>query len=198
VIDGCTSPQRARGWCSKHYQRWSNHGDPNQVAWERNNPHANFWVKVDRRGPDECWQWLAYKDDGGYGHFMVTVGTRQRDVAAHRMAYQLEVGRIPDGLQIDHVCHTNDKTCLGGITCPHRGCVNPAHLEPVLPVENIRRAPISPGQRRAAQQRAKTHCAQGHPYDEANTYVDSNGYRACRACNNGRKRHRRARAKQHQ
>ncbi|MFF4531456.1 HNH endonuclease signature motif containing protein [Streptomyces sp. NPDC001407] len=46
---------------------------------------------------------------------------------AHRTAYSLMVGEVPDGLQIDHLC----RNAL---------CVNPAHLEPVTPSENIRRA----------------------------------------------------------
>lgn len=43
---------------------------------------------------------------------------------------------IPDDLQIDHLCHTDDPGCLGGNDCPHRRCVNPAHLEPVTPQGN--------------------------------------------------------------
>jgi hypothetical protein len=50
---------------------------------------------------------------------------------AHRVFYELLVGPIPDGYQLDHTCHNRDDGCVGGPTCTHRACVNPAHLEPV-------------------------------------------------------------------
>lgn len=66
---------------------------------------------------------------------------------------------------------------------PNRGCVNPAHMEPVTSAENTRRAIGTPAQKNAA----KTECPQGHPYDDANTYTHTpaNGRprRYCRACN---------------
>jgi len=162
------------------------------VAWERGNPVANFWAKVDRRGDDECWHWLAYIDADGYGHFAVPEDGRHNDEPAHRYAYELCRGEVPAGLHLDHLCHTADPACVTGPDCRHRCCVNPRHLEPVTPGENIRRAPISPGQRRAVQQRAKTHCAQGHPYDAVNTGITHEGYRWCKACDRARKVRRRA------
>ena len=51
-----------------------------------------FWAKVDRRGPDECWIWTAYRDPDGYGQF----GLNGRNVKAHRYAYEQLVGPIPD------------------------------------------------------------------------------------------------------
>lgn len=188
--DGCTSPVKARGWCSRHYQRWYHHGDPAKVAWERGNPVANFWPKVDRRGDGECWPWLGYVDRDGYGHFMIPKpGGGQNDEPAHRFAYEMLVGPIPDGLHLDHVKERG---------CTLRSCVNPAHLDPVTPGENIRRGET--GRIRAAQQRAKTHCPSGHPYDEANTiiYGGAKKYRRCRACERIRKQRRRAHAKQQQ
>lgn len=187
-IDGCTSPAKGQGWCSKHWQRWKKHGDPLKVAWERGNPRANFNAKVDKRGPDDCWPWLGYTDPDGYGHFAVPAGRGQRDMPAHRYSYILEFGSIPERGHLDHLCHTRSPDCLGGVTCLHRRCVNPAHLEPVTPGENIRRAPVSPGQRRAGQQKAKTHCPSGHPYDEANTYISPRNHRRCRTCDGLRAR----------
>jgi hypothetical protein len=80
-----------------------------------------FWAKVDRAG-DGCWLWLADLNAGGYGTFRR--GTRM--VLAHRLAFELEAGPIPDGLTLDHLCGRPE-------------CVRPAHLEPVTAAENLRR-----------------------------------------------------------
>jgi hypothetical protein len=88
-------------------------------------------------------------------------------VQAHRFAYELLVGPIPEGLELDHLCRNH-------------ACVNPAHLEPVIHVENIRRGDTD-AQGRC--NRDKTHCPAGHPLDEANTYHNPHGWRACRTCN---------------
>lgn len=81
-----------------------------------------------------------------------------RHTMAHRVVYKLLVGPIAEGLELDHLCRTPL-------------CVNPQHLEAVTRLENIRR--------RYALQRQ---CANGHPYDESNTYIRPNGHRDCRAC----------------
>ena len=116
--------------------------------------------------PNGCHLWQAYINRGGYGQFRV--GTRT--VLAHRFAYELSVGLIPEGLQIDHLCRVRD-------------CVNPAHLEPVTNRENALRG-IGP----TALNAVKTSCSAGHLYDEANTYTTTGGWRQCRTCNAARER----------
>ncbi len=91
---------------------------------------------------------------------------------AHRFAYELLVGPIPDGLVIDHLCRV-------------RHCVNPAHMEPVTRWENTLR-----GGSFSAVAARQTHCVNGHPFDEENTHVDRRGFRRCRACNRERLRRR--------
>ena len=114
-----------------------------------------FWQRVDRSGgPQACWLWLAGSSTDGYGRTRVGFRTDY----AHRAAYVLLVGAIPAGLHLDHLCRV-----------PR--CVNPAHLEPVTPAENIRRGLGGP----------RARCLRGHAYDEANTRT-VNGQRWCRAC----------------
>jgi hypothetical protein len=111
-----------------------------------------FWPKVNKTS--ECWLWTAAVSKTGYGKFGIGYRTR----GAHRVAYELIVGPIPEGLTLDHLCRTPL-------------CVNPAHLEPVPIAENIRRA-----------FQDVTHCKRGHEYVPANTYVNANGWRSCLAC----------------
>lgn len=119
-----------------------------------------------------CWTWIGAKKGNGYG----IAASAGRVVSTHRISYELFRGPIPEGLHIDHVCHSRDAACLGGISCPHRMCVNPDHLEPVSAAENLRR-----GRGFVARQVRVTECPQGHPYDQANTAWLRNK-RSCRAC----------------
>jgi hypothetical protein len=96
-----------------------------------------FWAQVDKRGPDECWPWTGYVAPHGYGLYGGQVAGRSRLV--HRIAYQFLVGPIPDGLVLDHLCHTRDPQCADTNRCPHRRCVNPAHADPCTRGENVAR-----------------------------------------------------------
>ncbi len=111
-----------------------------------------------------CWLWTGALNQDGYAMFWHEGQARR----AHRIAYEIHVGPIPDGLQLDHLCRV-------------RCCVNPDHVEPVSCRENIRRGETG------IHEREKTHCPQGHPYDERNTYRYRNK-RYCRTCMKQRKR----------
>jgi hypothetical protein len=131
-----------------------------------------FWSRVSEDPETGCWPWRGSMFGNGYGQY---ASSFTATAMAHRIAYELVVGAIPDGLVIDHLCR-------------NRRCVNPAHLEPVTHRENLLR-----GDTLTAKNAAKTHCPQGHPYTGLNLYVTRAGRRHCRTCTRRRQDARRAR-----
>lgn len=118
-------------------------------------------AKIAVQGND-CWLWTGSTDSNGYGRICCrprgSKGSRMRP--AHAVAYELFVGPIPAGMELDHTCRT-------------RGCVNPAHLDPVTHRENVLRG-VGP----SAEQARRETCPQGHPY----TSMNNRGERICRIC----------------
>lgn len=80
-----------------------------------------FWSKVRVAGPHDCWEWGAGRFPKGYGASSRLCGTR----IAHRIAYSLCIGPIPEGLQVLH-------------TCDNPPCCNPGHLFPGTNADNVR------------------------------------------------------------
>lgn len=148
------------------------------MRWRDMTREDRFWAKVDKRGPDECWLWTGVLYPNGYGRFQYV---RRQHVRAHRFAYELLIGPIPEGLVIDHVKERG---------CTSRACVNPAHLEPVTNRENILR-----GDAPSAVAARKSHCPHGHEYTSENTMVRKDGARACKTCRHARDNARYARSK---
>lgn len=96
---------------------------------------------------------------GVRGYSAVKTGGRYTG-ASHRIAYEFCRGKIPDGMQLDHLCRV-------------KNCVNPWHLEIVTGRENVLR-----GNTITAACAAKTHCPRGHAYDRVNAH----GRRTCSVC----------------
>lgn len=109
--------------------------------------------------------------EAGGGYSAVRINGRYRN--SHIALYEYYVGPVPDELELDHLCR-------------RRPCANPLHLEPVTHAENMARGD--------ANNRHKTHCPAGHPYEGDNLYVKPGGKRTCRTCRRAQKR---AKSKKH-
>jgi HNH endonuclease len=144
--DGCGEEVYARGLCRATYyreasRRWREENverareasreasrrrrgalERRGRVLQRQDLELRFFRKVQYDGETGCWLWQGALHSAGYG--FLSVGGRNQ--LAHRVAYRLFVGPIPDGLELDHLCRV-------------KHCVNPAHLEPVTTAENLRR-----------------------------------------------------------
>lgn len=113
----------------------------------------------------ECWEWTGKQYPNGYGQHRPN--RRLKAFMAHRVVYELLVGPIPQGLDLDHLCR-------------NRLCVNPEHLEPVTRSVNIRRGVA--GANRTAWAATRRFCAHGHRRSLENTYRRKPSGWGCRVC----------------
>lgn len=124
-----------------------------------------LWPRIKKT--KTCWIWTGATCRG---HGVIYANGKQQRV--HRVVYELLVGPIPVGAQLDHV---RERGCL------RRDCCNPAHLEPVSPGENLRRSPFTVNGVNAR----KTHCVHGHEFTPDNTVIyqsERRPGRQCRTC----------------
>lgn len=121
---------------------------------------VSFWTRVGEPDANGCRVWTGATAGGDPGAPYGLTWNGERPEMAHRVAYRLAGGEIPDGMQIDHLCRV-------------RLCVNPEHLEPVTAAENLRRR---------YRDAPATHCPNGHEYTPESTRIEPDGGRRCRVC----------------
>jgi len=137
-----------------------------QIPWELLrgiNFDGPLPVKRPELGP--CWLWTK-ANVHGYGNFSQTKGGKGKSVSTyltHRIVYALTIGKIPEGLVLDHLCE-------------RRPCCNPCHLEPVTHNENIRRSFVG------KKLWLKEICKNGHELKGENLIIAADGARRCQAC----------------
>lgn len=127
---------------------------------------ARFWAKVDKRGPDECWQWLGGKGsttaNGHYGRMSIT---HSRSRPAHQVSWEIaNRAPFPAGMR---ACHS----------CDNPWCVNPKHIWPGTQAQNIQDC-VAKGRHGSKRH---THCSRGHELTPANRRGASSNFR-CIAC----------------
>jgi hypothetical protein len=170
-IEGCNIRANTDGICSKHLWRLRSNGDPLVSRRIVGDDEARLLMKIDRRGPNECWPWLGGGSGDGYGQIRIKGAARR----AHIVMYEMTRGPIPEGFILDHTCHKPSE-CDGGDTCPHRLCCNPDHVEVTTREHN------TSAERMSSFHRRKTHCPQGHEYTTENTIGNKRSGRLCKTC----------------
>lgn len=117
-VEGCSRKSRSRGWCNKHYKRWLRHGDPSFTKYAMSVTEA--FSRYVLKDPDTgCWEWTGKITSLGYGR----VRFRKGEWFAHRAAWTLVNGEIPEGLEVNHMCWNSS-------------CVNVDHLNLATRSEN--------------------------------------------------------------
>jgi hypothetical protein len=164
-LDGCDRPTEARGLCHAHYEFWRRRNS--EKVLRLGTPLERLKARIEVDPKSGCWVWTGYVTHMGYGRIRVN----GRSVGTHRLAYELLVAPIAEGLHLDHLCRNPP-------------CCNPAHLEPVTSWENANRGIGSP----PVLNSQKTHCIYGHEFTPANTSIKPNGARRCKTCDSRRQR----------
>ena len=127
-----------------------------------------FRTKYVKRRSSSCWEWKS-PDARGYGKFHFHGMSHQ----AHRVAWVIHRGVIPELMVLDHVCR-------------NRSCVNPDHLEIVTQKANVHRSPLMGWD----MTQGAAQCQRGHDVSSPDSWVvvAKSGRRFCRECHRARGR----------
>lgn len=140
---------------------------------------AKLYADVNVLVADGCWNWTHSKVKDGYGYLTKFVDGKRYTIFAHRLSWVSQNGEIPDGMVVDHTCHTADiDNCKGA--CQHRSCINPAHLRITTIAENLRIKRSNPHTKSNEQDGV---CRKGiHKWEEGSYTVFKSGKRSCNEC----------------
>jgi len=111
AVDGCEKPARGRGLCIMHYRREKRHGDPLHTTDRVTPTRERLLAMVRIHEITGCWEWAGHRNLKGYG----SAWDGKTMTRAHRVAYRVFVGAIPEGLFVLH-------------RCDNPPCCNPEHL----------------------------------------------------------------------
>lgn len=155
TVEGCDRPAGG-DLCPAHYERLRTTGKIGPATFRRRlSPKMTLREKVETVGwnvsDTGCWIWagrVTYGRDAGYGRF----SHEAKEILAHRAAFMVWCGSIPDGMVVMHTCDT-------------RACINPAHLKLATQADNLRDRDA----KRRGNNSRKVQCKWGHPFDAENT-----------------------------
>lgn len=128
-VEGCGGGIYSKGMCSRHYNRLRTTGTTADGPKAKLPFRERLWKKIDRRGPDDCWEWKSKSLVKGYGA-IGTGGRSGKHVLAHRAVWEEFNGPIPkhDSYHGHVIMHT----------CDNRLCCNPSHLVLGTQSDNVR------------------------------------------------------------
>lgn len=169
---GCDNPIRAKRLCLGHYEQSYNgkplsplystqrrRGTPPRIRFIEQ-PCSEWGISKGLTTP--CRIFVGTKDRGGYG----SVSVNGSMMGAHLYVWQRDVGPVPDGEEVDHVCRV-------------RPCINAEHMRTVSHQVNCTENVVGSQWMLNA---SKTHCIRGHEFTPENTRYRKEGGRTCRAC----------------
>lgn len=198
-VEGCGTAVKCRGMCSRHYQRWRNHGDTSVNLMsghrdvcsidgcDRRRHYSNglcqkHYMRLRRHGSTDD-QHRSVRDR------LMEHSTVDHQSGCREWGASLDVGgygTLSINGRTTKAHRASYEEFVGPIPnglfldhlCRNRKCIEPTHLEPVTIRENTLRSPVAA----PAVNAKKTHCKRGHEFTAENTYVMADGGRSCRKC----------------